>query len=381
MQSEPAASEVIQSFAWLGVCAFGVTVFATPIAAVVARRLGVMDMPDTLLKPHARPTPYLGGAAICLGWASAVLLGTLTIPGVEWHVAVPVLIGGLAMSVLGLWDDIHNVPPRARIAIGAAILALVMITTGLGSELLFTVTRHFGFRAPDWVGAPVSVLVAIVIVLGACNSLNLIDGLDGLCAGVTAIISIGFFLIALKLAVHEYARELNAIRLVLAVAMCGAALGFLPMNFNPAKIFMGDAGSVLLGYNCGILLLLFDENAVIRWVIAGLMVFALPALDTALAIFRRWRSGRPIFEGDRSHFYDQLVDRGLSVKKVVLISYLLTAFYVALGAGGALLRMRYAVPLYALALLATLAVIHFSRMARPEATLRKPASKTGGATG
>jgi len=380
MQSEPVASDVVQSFAWLGVCAFGVTVFATPLAAVVARRLGVMDMPDTLLKPHARPTPYLGGAAICLGWAAAVLLGTLTIPGVQWQVAVPVLLGGIAMSVLGLADDVHNVPPRARLAIGAAILAIVMITTGLGSELLFTVTRHFGFRAPDWLGVPASILAALIIVLGACNSLNLIDGLDGLCAGVTAIISIGFFLIAMKLAVHEYARELNAIRLVLSVAMCGAALGFLPMNFNPAKIFMGDAGSVLLGYNCGILLLLFDENAVIRWVLAGLMVFALPALDTALAIYRRWRSGRPIFEGDRSHFYDQLVDRGLSVKKVVLISYLLAAFYVALGAGGAYLRMRYSLPLYVISLGLTLLMIHLTGMARPEATRRKAASPASAAT-
>jgi UDP-GlcNAc:undecaprenyl-phosphate GlcNAc-1-phosphate transferase len=140
---------------------------------------------------------------------------------------------------------------------------------------------------------------------------------------------------------------------VLAIAMFGAALGFLPWNFNPARIFMGDAGSVLLGYNCGMLILLFAERGNFRWVVGALMIFALPIFDTALAMFRRWRAGRSIFEGDRSHFYDQLVQRGYTVRQTVLICYALTVVYGLIGLlltwvreGAPVIRTRYAVFLY-----------------------------------
>ena len=205
----------------------------------------------------------------------------------------------------------------------------------------------------------------------ACNSTNLIDGLDGLAAGVTAVISLGFLVLATHLAIVEWARPGNPVRLVLALAMLGAVLGFLPMNFNPARIFMGDAGSVLLGYNCGVMLLLFNERGIPRWLLGGLMVFALPIFDTALAIVRRWRSGRSILAGDRSHFYDQLVDRGLTVRKVVLISYLLAAFYALVGCVTIWLRLRYALVFYVLVTAATVVVVVKTGMDRPE---RPPSS-------
>lgn len=323
-----------QYFGWIALLA---TVFLTPLAIRAAHRFGVLDIPDRQLKPHAKPIPYLGGAAICVAWAIAVTAAMVS--GMcEWDKTLPLLVGGVAMSVLGLVDDVRGVPPKVRLAVGAVVITMVILPTGAGDRLVDTlvvgvdfVLGSPGIEMPAALAKPISVLLAVIIVLGACNSANLIDGLDGLCSGVTGIISLGFFLLAAHLAVGRHSASGDPIRLVLAIAMFGAALGFLPWNFNPARIFMGDAGSVLLGYNCGILILLFAERGIFRWVIGALMIFALPVFDTALAMFRRWRARRSIFEGDRSHFYDQLVQRGFSVRQTVLVSYALTVTYAAIG--------------------------------------------------
>jgi UDP-GlcNAc:undecaprenyl-phosphate GlcNAc-1-phosphate transferase len=371
---------LIDEYKNYGLVALVVTVFVTPLVAQLAKRLGVMDQPDRYLKPHARPVPYLGGAAICLGWTVALLVAMLSgSKEIDCYTLLPIMLGGIAISTLGLLDDLYEVDPRFRLALGAMVIVVVMLHTGAGFEIVASFLHPVQIVAsffhpvqielPPLLATAVSFVVGLFIVLGACNSTNLIDGLDGLCAGVTAIISLGFFVLATHLAVHEWSREANATRLILAIAMFGATLGFLPLNFNPAKIFMGDAGSVLLGYNCGIMILLFAERAQLRWLLGGLMVFALPVFDTALAIVRRWRSGRSIFAGDRSHFYDQLVDRGMSVRKVVVVSYLLAAFYAALGCASIWVRLRYTIPLYAVVVLATVVLIVRAGMIRAEPPL------------
>lgn len=358
-----AFSELLQRSQAFGWVAFIVTVFLTPLAMRAAYRFRVLDVPDQKLKPHARPIPYLGGTAIAAGWAAA--LGAAMFAGsCNTSVLLPLLLGGLAMSVLGLVDDVRGLSPKTRLAVGATIITATLLNTGVGFELVDSIlagaSAVFGLdlHLPPPVSVSLSVAASLFIVLGACNSTNLIDGLDGLCSGVTALIALGFFALASHLALWGYSTLGDPVRLVLAIAMCGAAVGFLPWNFNPAKIFMGDAGSVLLGYNCGILILLFAERGNFRWVIAALMIFALPVFDTALAMFRRWRAGRSIFEGDRSHFYDQLVQRGLSIRQTVVVCYALTLAYAAIGLlmiwmriapdGRVvpMIRTRHAVPLY-----------------------------------
>jgi UDP-GlcNAc:undecaprenyl-phosphate GlcNAc-1-phosphate transferase len=327
------AAERYQLYGWI---ALAVAAFSTPLAAQLARRMGVMDMPDTFLKPHARPIPYLGGLAICLGWAVSV--GLAIGSGIAPAAALaPILLGGIGMSVLGLLDDARDIPPKVRLAIGAVIIAAVLVSTRTGFRLVDSLLLPVGIALPEALSVPLSLGLSIFIVLGACNSTNLIDGLDGLCTGVTAIISLSFFLLAAHLAIYKEEQS-HAVRLVLALAMAGATIGFLPWNFNPARIFMGDAGSVLLGFNCGILILLFAEWGIVRWVVGALLIFALPVFDTALAMFRRWNSGKSMFAGDRSHFYDQLVQRGLSVKQTVLVCYALTVFFAL--AGLLLVRVR-----------------------------------------
>lgn len=212
-------------------------------------------------------------------------------------------------------------------------------------RLADSLLKPAGVELDPNVSAVISFVVGLIIVLGACHSTNLIDGLDGLAAGVTAIMSLGFFLLAALLALWRFHEGRDDVRLVLTIAMFGAAIGFLPHNFNPARIFMGDAGSTLLGFNCGMMILLFGENAIFRWVIGALMIFTLPIFDTSLAMFRRWRSGRSIFAGDRSHFYDQLVQRGLSVRQSVLVCYGLSVLFAGVGLLVTLpaMRTRYAV--------------------------------------
>ena len=350
---------ILKQYQYFGWLAFIATVFLAPLAIRAAHRWGVLDIPDKKLKPHAKPIPYLGGAAICTAWAIALLAAMLS-GTCQWQMLLPLLLGGIAMSVLGLIDDVRHISPKIRLLVGTAVITAVILATGAGLRLVDSLAAGaesvfggIGFELPDAVTVPVSVAISVFIVLGACNSANLIDGLDGLASGVTAIISLGFFLLATHLAVWGYSDIGDPVRLALALAMFGAALGFLPWNFNPAKIFMGDAGSVLLGYNCGMLILLFAERGKMRWVIGALMIFALPVFDTALAMFRRWRAGRSIFEGDRSHFYDQLVQRGFTIRQTVLVCYALTVLYAAIGLlvtwigpTGPVIRTRYAIPLY-----------------------------------
>lgn len=359
--------QIVTTYQLFGWVAFGVTVALTPIAARVARATGVMDYPDTFLKPHARPIPYLGGTAICLGWLVAVLVAAWAGRfGGGVMQTLPFVLGGVAMSILGLLDDAHDFSAKLRLLIGAVVIGGVLAWSNTGLGLLGPVFTLAGVEASPAVVTAISLPVSVFIVLGACNSTNLIDGLDGLASGVTFIISLGFFLLAALLATFRPEEPGHAVRLVLAIAMAGATLGFLPHNFNPARIFMGDAGSVLLGFNCGVLILLFAEWGNYRWVLGALMIFALPIFDTVLAMYRRFRAGRPIFEGDRSHIYDQLVQRGLTVKQAVLVCYALTAFFALVGLLVIGIRLRYAVAVYIVVCVAAWLIVQATRMANPD---------------
>ena len=176
----------------LGLLAFVVAVFATPLAMRVALRFGVLDLPDRKLKPHAKPIPYLGGTAICAAWGLA-LIAAMVSGTCDWRIMLPLLLGGVGMSVLGLIDDIWTVPPKIRLLVGTAIIAAVIVSTGAGFQLVGSsvdgvndVLASIGIHLPAavttamaFVAVPLSVLIAIVIVLGACNSANLIEVGDG----------------------------------------------------------------------------------------------------------------------------------------------------------------------------------------------------------
>jgi len=200
---------------------------------------------------------------------------------------------------------------------------------------------------PEWFIVGTSCLLVIALVVGCCNATNLMDGLDGLCGGVTAIMAAGYLFLAVHLATTGGAMDSNAdaLRVVLGMALLGAVLGFIPYNFNPASIFMGDTGSMFLGFSCATMIILLAE-ANPKWFLAAMVMFALPWLDTSLAFARRYVNKRPLFSPDRYHIHHQFVARGLSVRRTVVLIYLMAIGFVVLGATIAFMRTRYSVAFY-----------------------------------
>jgi len=190
--------------------------------------------------------------------------------------------------------------------------------------------------------------MVIGIIVVCCNATNLMDGLDGLCGGVTGVVALGFLFLAVNLAMLSGAININhdALRVVMALALLGAVLGFVPYNFNPASIFLGDTGSMFIGFCCGTLMILFAAQGQFKWFLAAMVMFSLPLLDTALAFVRRYVNKRPLFSADRYHLHHQLVARGFTVKQTVMISYGLSIAFVLLGAAIVFTRTRYAVGIY-----------------------------------
>lgn len=360
------------------VASLGVALLATPLCRAFAIRRNIVDRPDDWLKPHHKPIPYLGGVAIFLGWLAGILLGVwylgrlapadghspLAFGDVRlWGV---VLAGAVTMAV-GLFDDLRMASPRAKL-VGNLAAALILVASGVGADLLSPVLSLMHIKlGPDerWILWAYSAPITIALVMATCNATNLLDGMDGLCSGVLGVIALGFLVLAVHLHTHSEWLAGDSRRVILALAMMGAALGFLPYNRNPATIFMGDAGSMLLGFNAAVLVLMFAEARAIKWCLGAIVVMGLPLADMLLAMARRWRAQRPIMQGDRSHFYDQLRDRGLSVKRVVAISYVLAGVFALVGClAPILLRTLVAVPFFLALGAATLLAIKKFRLVR-----------------
>ena len=339
---------------------FATSLIATPLCRHIALKKRIVDRPDDFLKPHRKPIPYLGGVAIFLGWLAGILVVfAFSAINVEPTLMIGIALAGLAIMLTGLLDDLRTLSPKLKLTCNIAV-ACLLLALGLGDDLVNVVAgvAHVRFEPGEkWLALAYSIPVTLLIVVGACNAANLIDGLDGLCTGVLGIIAIGFVVLAAFLRIIYPDADVGDERIVLALAMLGAAAGFLPFNLNPAKIFMGDAGSMLLGLNAAILILMFAEARLVRWMIGAVMVFGLPIADMLLTLVRRWRNGRPLMIGDRSHYYDQLCDRGFSVRKVVAISYLLALAFVLVGVSVIFLRTRYAVLLYLIAVMVIVAAV------------------------
>jgi UDP-GlcNAc:undecaprenyl-phosphate GlcNAc-1-phosphate transferase len=284
------------------------TVIATPLAMRVAYRYGLVDVPDNDLKPHQRPVPYLGGVAIFVGFMVSLLLSGLRAGG-EGRLSIVVLIFTLCVMLYGLLDDMFNIRQTYKffsqifIGISFAVLGLQVGTL------------------PHYL---VAVLFTAFYIVGACNALNLLDGLDGLASGNTAIAATFFFVL--------FGLKGDELGMILSAGICGACIGFLVYNSEPAKVFMGDAGSMLLGFVLAVLMIRYTREPYdLMELLCPVFVCGVPIFDTGLTYARRYLNKKPIFPGDRSHFYDQLVDRGVSVRMTVRISYGLGVAFGAIG--------------------------------------------------
>ena len=274
----------------------------TPGVKKLAIKVGAVDKPNAR-KVHTHAIPRLGGLAIYIGFMAAVLF---CVP--VRHELLGLLLGCTAIVALGIWDDICNIPAKVKL-VGQIVAACIPIAFGIQIEWL---TNPFGtlIVLPELVAVPVT----IFWIIGFTNTVNLIDGLDGLAAGVSFIASVSMFLLAYTM--NQY------LPAMIIVAMAGAALGFLQYNFNPAKIFMGDTGSMLLGYTMAVAAVLgLVKTAATIALVVPLIALGLPILDTLFAIIRRKMSGVPIFQPDKGHLHHRLLALGMSQKQAVLIMY------------------------------------------------------------
>lgn len=321
---------------------------ATWLCKKIALKFGIVDRPDHLVKTHKEPVAYLGGIGLLAGFTVGILAGLYILRDQEYMASTMrwlfgVLAGAAIACCVGLLDDIFELSPGKK-TLGQAIAAVVLIIVGIRPALHYF-TDPFGWQMPQNIEFILGIPVVIFFVLGATNSLNLLDGLDGLCAGVTAIITLGMLLLAVHRSTWGFSDVGDPVRMIICLGLVGGVCGFLPFNRHPAKIFMGDAGSMMLGFTAAALMILFAEQ-VPRWWMASIVVFGLPILDTATAVLRRLLNKKPLFEPDRGHIYDQMIDRGIPLRRTVGICYLLAGLYAFIGVAISQIRTRYALIVY-----------------------------------
>jgi UDP-GlcNAc:undecaprenyl-phosphate GlcNAc-1-phosphate transferase len=354
--------EVMTPYVYVFYVAYLIAFTFTPIMGMVAKYYGIIDEPDNLRKMHSKPVAYLGGVAVFLGWIAGLACtqflqphGGEQTPLTNLYVNFSIIVGAAVIVMLGLWDDVAGVNPWAKIA-GQLFAATILLYYGIGTHCAAPMfqpinARLMGlihWRVPDSAITLISCAIVYFVVVGCCNATNLMDGLDGLCGGVTAVIAAGFLFLAVSIASTGGGlnTNLDGLRIVLALALLGAVLGFVPFNFNPASIFMGDTGSMFLGFSCATMIILAAQETHPKWFLASLVMFALPVLDTTLALVRRYVNRRPIFSADKHHFHHQMVARGFTVKQTVIISYALAIFFAIAGGAVVYMRTRYVVAFY-----------------------------------
>lgn len=342
--ANPGLTEVIAPHMGAFFAAFLAALVLTPMMRALAVRHGIIDRPDHERKHHALPAAYLGGVAILLGWLIGVAAAQFTQTPAP-HVPPGILLGATVIMFTGLIDDVYGISPPVKIA-GQLFAAAALALEDVGLQLVEASLTLMGLPAPDLVVLALGTVVLAAFVVGGCNAFNLVDGLDGLAAGVTAIGCLGLLVIAGLVAggsAGESHAASDAVRIVMCLAILGAVLGFLPYNFNPATIFMGDAGSLLLGFLVVAAVLLFADVAGggPRLVTAALIIFALPITETALTIFRRTMRGQHLLEPDTEHLHHMLRRAGLSVRQAVATLYAAAITLAALGCTLVALELRW----------------------------------------
>ena len=290
------------------IVSFAFTFATTPLVRRFAFKIGAIDIPKDNRRMHKKPTPRIGGLAIIFGFTVATLC--FAQPSRQLY---GTLAGAAIIAVMGVIDDCKNLPAKLKFVI-QIIAALVVVFAGDIKIDVFT-NPNFLSDNPYWVLPEwLSVTLTVIWIVFITNAVNFIDGLDGLAAGVSAIMSISLVFISIR--VGEYSSA------ILGIALMGSCFGFLPFNFNPAKIFMGDTGSTFLGFMLATLSIqgVFKSYAVISFAVP-LLILGLPLFDALFAMIRRILRGQSPMTADRGHLHHRLVDMGFSQKQTVFILY------------------------------------------------------------
>lgn len=278
----------------------------TPVMKAIAFRIGALKQPNAR-SVHTAPVAQLGGVAIYIAFAISSLIFARS-QEVDLQA---ILIGSGLMMALGVWDDLKPLSARAKL-LGQIAVAVVLVLMGVRID--FITNPAGGLLLMGRLAGPVTVIWIVALA----NVVNLIDGIDGLAAGVSSIAALSLLFVAL--------RQGQASVAVLTAALAGSALGFLRYNFNPAKIFMGDAGALFLG--CALAAISIEgtlKSAAAVAVAVPVLALGLPIFDTFFAIVRRIGNGQPIAQADRGHLHHRLLDRGLTQRQACFVMYGISA--------------------------------------------------------
>ena len=318
---------------------FLASLILVPIVKKIAIHINAMDEPNER-KIHKVPMPRLGGLAIFL----AFLLGYMLYGEISTQM-LSILIGSFLLILVGIVDDIHSVKARYKLIVQIVAAAIVV----LYGDLSFTELSVFGYNIyfNDFFGA----LLSILFIVAITNAINLIDGLDGLAAGISSIYFLTIAIIAFIL------NRIGGLDVIISLIMLGSTLGFLFHNFPPAKIFMGDTGSLFLGFMISIIALLGYKVTTFTSLIVPIIILAIPIFDTVFAILRRLLKGQNIGVADKEHFHHQLLKMKYSPTKSILIIYAIDIAFAAVSIFYILGYNQIAIAIYVVLMILLLFVI------------------------
>lgn len=339
------------------ILAFSLTVCLTLIVKRLAIKFNIVDVPDSARKIHKVSTPLLGGVAIFIAYFLVILLfrEQILIGNLSYKPWLGFFIGALILVIGGVLDDKYNLKPQQQIIFPLLAIAALII----GGVSIGEISNPFGgyFILDNW--AIISPLLISLWLLGMMYTTKLLDGVDGLVSGISAIGGLIIFLFTLT---TRYYQPDIALASIVLVAVC---LGFLIFNFNPAKIFLGESGSLLLGYILGVLAIISGGKIAI-----ALLVMGIPILDVAWTIFRRLLAGQnPLRMADKKHLHHRLLALGLSQKQTVLVFYSLALVF---GLSGLFLQSRgklFALIILLGIMLALVIIISYFKIKKPKLLL------------
>lgn len=292
--------------------AVSVSYAATPLVMKLAKLVGAIDVPRDERRVHKVPTPRLGGLAIFLGF----MAGLLYLTKINSKL-LGVLTGAAIIVVMGFFDDIRPLPAKFKFVI-QAIAAAIAIHSGVRIEWVNNPLSFIFKDNPYIIFGIWSYPLTLIWIVGVTNAINLVDGLDGLAAGITTISAVTLLIAAVSTGQYFPA--------MLAAIVAGSTIGFLPYNFNPAKIFMGDTGALFLGYMLSVISVIgVLKSAAVFSILVPIFAIGLPIFDTLFAMLRRALSGRSMMEADKGHLHHKLLDAGMSQKQAVLTLYSISA--------------------------------------------------------
>ena len=307
---------IFRDILYVFVIAFGGTLFLIPLVRKMSLRFQILDMPGKR-KVHTKPVPTLGGIAIFISFIAAVLFALCFNQEFRLEFApylMGLILGGAVVVVLGIFHDLNNLRPFVKLC-GQILVGFLLFYFGLRIEYI---TNPFGGQIH--LNLLTSLIVTVFWTVALINAVNLIDGLDGLAAGLTTISLLALLSIAL------FKHHLATIFLI--AALMGTSVGFLKYNFYPAKIFMGDTGSMFLGFALACISILgYHKMVTSTALLIPLIALGIPIFDTLLAVVRRLLKRHSIFKADKKHLHHRLLDMGLSHKQVVLFLYLICAYF------------------------------------------------------